>query len=75
MNEIENKIKALMGTIEYKENRVKEINDSFEKEEIYSDFMITRELENELDDLEDQLQILLRTWEEILKVLEEKNIS
>lgn len=31
MNEIENKIKALVGTIEYKENRVKELKEEIKK--------------------------------------------
>lgn len=31
MNEIENKIKALVGTIEYKESRVKELKEEIKK--------------------------------------------
>lgn len=54
------------------ENRIKEINLEFEKEEVYSDFMLTRELEEELENLDDELQILMRNWEEILKQIEEK---
>ena len=42
----------------------------FEKEEVYEDFLLTRELEEELENLDDELQILLRKWEETLMELE-----
>lgn len=53
------------------EEKIKEINEQFELEEIYSDFMKTRELEEEVENLDDELQILMRKWEELLTALEE----
>ena len=54
------------------EEKIKEINEQFELEEVYSDFMKTRELEEEVENLDDELQILMRKWEELLSAIEEK---
>jgi hypothetical protein len=53
---------------------MKEIELEFEKEEVYSDFMIMQELENESEELEDEIQSLTLKWEEIVVLLEEKSI-
>ena len=54
------------------EEKIKLINEKFEDEEIYSDFMLTRELEEELENLDDNLQILMRKWEELVSLMESK---
>ena len=75
-NKDKNTLKKELAKIEKEinehEEKIKLINEQFELEEIYSDFMKTRELEDELENLDDELQILMRKWEEILGVLEEK---
>ena len=34
--------------------------------------MLTRDLEEELENLDDNLQILMRKWEELMQVIENK---
>lgn len=63
-------IAKLEKEIKNHEERIKQINDDFEKEEVYSDFMLTRELEEELETIDDELQILMREWEELVKLME-----
>ena len=60
--------------INEKEERRKQIELEFEKEEVYSDFMIMQELENEDEELEDEILSLMSKWEEIVLLLEEKTI-
>ena len=55
-----------------KEERIKQIELEFEKEEVYSDFMVAQELETESENLEDEIQSLMAKWEEIVLLLEEK---
>ena len=64
INKIEKEIKET-------EDKIKVINEEFEKEEVYSDFMLTRELEEELENLDDTLKILMRKWEELVSLMEE----
>ena len=54
------------------EEKIQNINEKFELEEVYSDFMKTRELEEEVENLDDELQILMRKWEELVRIIEEK---
>ena len=68
---IKKEINKLEKEIKEHEDKIASINLEFEKEEVYEDFMLTRELEEQLDDLDDNLQILLRKWEEMMKLLEE----
>ena len=76
LNKDKNSLKKELAKIEKEilehEEKIKNINEQFELEEIYSDFMKTRELEEELENLDDELQILMRKWEEIVVILEEK---
>ena len=64
-NKLEREIK------EY-EAKIESINLEFEKEEIYTDFILSRKLEEELEFLEDQLESALHNWEKIGILLEEK---
>ena len=68
---IKKEINKLEKEIKEHEEKIAKINLEFEKEEVYEDFMLTRELEEQLDDLDDNLQILLRKWEEMMQLLEE----
>lgn len=70
-NSLKKEIAKIEKEITEHEERIKEINEQFELEEIYSDFMKTRELEDEVENLDDELQILMRKWEELLTALEE----
>lgn len=54
------------------EEQIKLINEQFELEEVYSDFMKIQELEEQAENLDDELQILLRNWEELMKEIENK---
>ena len=71
-NTLKKELSKLEKEITEHEDRIKKINDQFELEEIYSDFMKTRELEEEVENLDDELQILMRKWEELLIEIEEK---
>ena len=77
VNKDKNTLKKELAKVEKEitehEEKIKLINEQFELEEIYSDFMKTRELEDELENLDDELQILMRKWEELLSVIEDKN--
>lgn len=77
VNKDKNALKKELAKVEKEiaehEEKIKVINEQFELEEIYSDFMKTRELEDELENLDDELQILMRKWEELLSVIEDKN--
>ena len=76
VNSDKNSLKKELSKIEKDilehEEKIKKINEQFELEEVYSDFMKTRELEEEVENLDDELQILMRKWEELLLILEEK---
>lgn len=71
-NTLKKELSKLEKEISEHEARIKKINEQFELEEIYSDFMRTRELEEEVENLDDELQILMRKWEELLIAIEEK---
>ncbi len=73
-NTLKKELSSLEKLINEKENRIKEIELEFEKEEVYSDFMIMQELENESEELEDEIQSLTLKWEEVVVLLEEKGI-
>ena len=73
-NTLKKELTSLEKLINEKEQRMKEIELEFEKEEVYSDFMIMQELENESEELEDEIQSLTLKWEEIVVLLEEKSI-
>ena len=77
VNKDKNALKKELAKVEKEiaehEEKIKNINEQFEFEEIYSDFMKTRELEDELENLDDELQILMRKWEELLLAIEDKN--
>lgn len=70
---LKKELSDLEKLINTKEKRIKEIELEFEKEEVYSDFMIMQELENESEELEDEIQSLTLKWEEIVVLLEEKS--
>lgn len=53
------------------EEKIAKINLEFEKEEVYTDFLISRELEEQLEILEDDLAILMGKWEEIVNMMED----
>ena len=72
-NALKKELSDLEKLINTKEKRIKEIELEFEKEEVYSDFMIMQELENESEELEDEIQSLTLKWEEIVVLLEEKS--
>jgi len=67
---IKKEISKLEKEIKEHEERIKKINDEFEKEEVYSDFMLTRELEEELENVDDELRILMKKWEELVELVE-----
>ncbi len=69
-NALKKELAKVEKEIEEYEEKIKNINEQFELEEVYSDFMKTRELEEIVENLEDELQILMRRWEEIIKNLE-----
>ena len=72
-NELKKEMVKLEKEINTKEERLKQIALEFEKEEVYSDFMIMQELENESDELEDELESLMIKWEKVATSLEEKS--
>jgi len=76
INKDKNTLKKELAKIEKEisehEEKIKNINDQFELEDVYSDFMKTRELEEEVENLDDELQILMRKWEELVNIIEEK---
>jgi len=71
-NSLKKELVKLEKEIGEHEEKIQEINELFELEEVYSDFMKTRELEEEVENLDDELQILMKKWEEIVLMLEEK---
>ena len=71
-NSLKKELSKLEKEISEYEEKIKNINEQFELEEVYSDFMKTRELEEEVENLDDELQILMRKWEEIISLMEEK---
>lgn len=70
-NNIKKEINKIEKEIKNLEEKIANINLEFEKEEVYSDFMITRELEEELENLEDSLNIAMRKWEELVNLMED----
>lgn len=68
---LKKELNRLEKEIALHEEKIKKINEEFEKEEVYEDFLLTRELEDELENIDDELQILLRQWEELMTKLEE----
>lgn len=71
-NALKKELSKVEKEINEHEEKIKQINEQFELEEVYSDFMKVRELEEEVENLDDELQILMRKWEEIVSILEEK---
>lgn len=69
-NALKKELSKLEKEIKEHEDAINHINDEFEKEEVYSDFMLTRDLEEQLEMLDDELQILMRNWERVMKLLE-----
>ena len=54
------------------EDEINRINKEFEKEEVYTDFLLTRELEEQLEDKEDELATLMNKWEKLVELVEDK---
>lgn len=69
-NSLKKELTRLEKEIQVIEENIKKINEEFEKEEVYSDFLLTRELEEQLELEEDELEILMRKWEQIFTSLE-----
>lgn len=65
-------IAKLEKSIKECEDEINRINIEFEKEEIYTDFLLTRELEEQLEEKEDELAILMNKWEQLVELLEDK---
>ena len=52
------------------ESEIQKLNIEFEKEEVYTDFLLCRELEEKMEDLEDKLATLMHTWEKLVEEAE-----
>ena len=70
-NSLKKELSKIEKNISEYEEKLKYINEQFELEEVYSDFMKTKELEDEAELLDDELQILMRKWEELVSLIED----
>lgn len=70
-NTLKKELNMLEKEIKKHEDEIQKLNEEFDKEEVYQDFLLTREIEEKIEELDDELQILLRNWEELLIKIEQ----
>lgn len=60
-----NKINKLELEIEQKENEIKLLKDKMQNEEICTDYMKLKELQDEITKIEEEIEIKMKEWEEL----------
>ncbi len=67
---LENKLSKLEDSIDSLETRIGEIDEDLTLEEVYQDYNRSKELLDEKDDLESQLEEVMEEWEVVSKELD-----
>ena len=72
-NSYKKELSKIEKQIKDHEDKIAQLNLEFEKEEVYSDFVLTRQLEEQLEQLEDDLAVLMSSWENLVNLVEDNS--